>query len=169
MSPMLRCFLIVAALVARVAAADSPPPSLRTIFSPEEFAGAGLEKLSPAELVKLEAALAAHRAALGAAPPASGRSKAASNPREFGAEQIAKPAAETGTEFHGRIEGTVSDLTGRSVFLLDNGQVWQQRIPDKIAVPRALVNPAVTITRGLGGYKMDVDGMTRTIFVKRIQ
>lgn len=148
---------------ASLLAADAPP-SLRAIFSLEEFSGAGLDKLSPTELAKLETALAAHRAALTA--PAK---QAKSTARDFGSEQIAKPAVDTGAELRSRIEGTVTDLSGRSVFVLENGQVWQQRIPDKVYVPRPLVNPEVTLTRGLAGYKMDIEGMTRTIFVKRIQ
>jgi hypothetical protein len=165
-STLLLCALGLAGLVA---AEPAPSPSLRKLLTPQEFERAGLTKLTPGELGALEAALAAH-----ARPPTSStrgapsRSETAAESRRFGEEELHRAPA-TGAELRTRIEGTVTDLTGRSVFALENGQVWQQRIPDRILVPRPLLNPEVIITHGIGGYKMDITGLDRIVFVKRIQ
>jgi len=164
------------------ATAPSPPSktSLAQTLSAEEFARAGLNKLTPDELAFLDAALA--RRSL---PPAVGASAAPATPirqeklpptrekvaADFGAEQVAaqkQPAADVG-ELHTHIEGTVQEFSGRAVFALGNGQVWQLRTPADIYLTKKLVNPEVTLIRGPGGYKMVIDAANVVVLVKRIQ
>ncbi len=193
---MFRLFLSFAVLgLGTAAAAAEPPPadtSLAHLLTPDEFAKAGLNKLTPAELAALESALMAHQQLPAApataavpekrkfslfghsAPPAAAGTKVISSQDKaasgFGAEQISptKPADLT-EELHSHIEGTFDGFSGRAAFTLENGQVWQQRNPETVSFPHKLVNPEVTITRGVFGYKMLIVPADRVVFVKRIQ
>jgi len=149
-------------------AAAPAPASIIHSLTPEEFTQAGLNKLTPEELTFLEAALARHQPGVAQAAPVkpdeavvNSTDKSAAS---FGAEQIV-----TEQELHARIEGTIESFTGRAVFVLDNGQIWQQRIPDTVYFTPKLVNPEVVITRGFVGYKMLIVPANRIVFVKRIQ
>jgi hypothetical protein len=156
-------------------AAPSPTPgSPIGDLTPEEFAKAGLSKLTPDELSFLEAALVRHQSAATQAilaKPAEiivkSKDKAAAS---FGAEQVKEvKRMVTEQELHAHIEGSVQDISGRAVFVLDNGQVWQLRMPESIYFSSKLVNPEVIITRGMFGYRMLFVAKSRVVFVKRIQ
>ena len=155
------------------AAPASAPPSqsaLRQILSPEEFTAAGLDKLTPEELDRLAAALIQHNQLPAAGKQAGRPAEAPATAADFGAEQVIRQHPPgTGNELRAHIDGSVQDITGRTLFLLDNGQIWQQRIPDQFHLVRKLVNPEVVITRGLVGYKMTITGANIVLFVKRIQ
>ena len=170
-------------LAARLMAAEPATPggTLARILKPEEFAEAGLHKLSAAELSSLEAALRRHgQLAAGkstpavrptpAAPSAPAAPAAKTATADFGSEQVAaaKPAELT-EALHSRISGTLDGFSGRAVFLLENGQIWQQRNPETASFSRRLVNPEVVITRGAVGYQMLIVALDRVVFVKRVQ
>lgn len=170
--------LIGASWLAGAALAADAPTQATPIQSltPEEFAKAGLNKLTPEELSFLEEALARHQPGLAQAIPVpeapkekivKSTDKAAAS---FGAEQVTREKKlVTDQELHAHIEGTVESFTGRAAFVLDNGQIWQLRMPDTIYFTPKLENPEVIITRGLMGYKMVVVEANRVVFVKRIQ
>jgi len=180
----MRLFTVLITFLAGLASAgvglgaeESP---LRAL-SAEEFAKSGLNKLTAEELAFLEAALARHRASETVVVPAAAPT-AVSAPTQvvvqskdksaaaFGAEQVT-PAKRlvTEQELHARIEGTIESFTGRAVFVLDNGQIWQQRMPETVYFTPKLVNPEVVITRSFGGYKMLIVPADRVVFVKRVQ
>lgn len=181
---MFRTFAAVVltlALAGFAYAAGTAGSQLQTLLSADEFKNAGLEKLTPDELAALEAALIKHHAL-----PKSKKSKAKSSADatsvgpsaerhdsaddSFGAEQISRPkSVDTPDEMHSRIEGTVQEFSGRAVFVLENGQIWQQRIPQAYYLPKKLVNPEVVIMKGLGGYKMVIVAADAVVFVRRIQ
>ena len=156
------------------AAASTAPASIIKTLTPEEFAKAGLGKLSPEELIFLEEALARHQEGVAQAAPVAptetvikSTDKAASS---FGAEQVAPvQKVVTDQELHAHIEGTIESFSGRAVFVLDNGQIWQQRNPETVYFTPKLENPEVVITRGLIGYKLLIVEANRVVFVKRIQ
>ena len=89
---------------------------------------------------------------------------------DFGAEQVAQAKPTTaGDELHTTIEGTVQEFSGRAVFVLGNGQIWQLRTPTDVFLPRKLINPAVTLIRGAFGYKRVIDAADLVLLVKRVQ
>ena len=148
---MFRIALLLAALgsLARpMIAADGPAGALASTLTPEEFSQAGLPKLSPGELAALEAALLRHQllarpatALRGPTPIPATAPKAAA---AFGAEEVAmaaKPAADTPAALHTRIEGTLDGFSGRAVFVMENGQIWQLRMPQTVNFVRKLTNP----------------------------
>jgi len=165
----------------------TPSGVLANTLTHEEFVRAGLQKLTPEELAALEAALLRHQqlASPPAATPADNSTviytapstpapgKAPSSAEKtaaFGAEQVtkAKPL-ETDAELHSHIEGTLEGFSGRAVFVLGNGQIWQQRVPETVYFAKKLVNPEVILTRSFAGYKMLIVPADRVVFVKRIQ
>ena len=156
------------------AASAAAQGSLIRALSPDEFTRAGLNKLTPEELSFLETALARHQQVIVQAVPAKSAEAIIQSTDKsaaaFGAEQVAEvKRLVTEQELHARIEGTLESFSGRAVFVLDNGQIWQQRIPDSVYLTPKLVNPEVIITRGFGGYKMFIVPANRFVFVKRIQ
>jgi len=56
---------------------------------------------------------------------------------------------------------------GETMFKLSNGQVWQQ-VTYRYTYHYAF-RPKVMTIKTKGAYKMKVDGVTGTIFVKRIR
>ncbi|MEI6108240.1 MAG: hypothetical protein WCR49_14670, partial [Opitutae bacterium] len=114
------------------------PDSVIHALTPEEFTKAGLNKLTPEELVFLEQALSRHQTGtLAEAAQVAPKEKVVKSTDKaaatFGAEQVAPvQKVVTEQELHAHIEGTIEGFSGRAVFVLDNGQIWQQRIPDTV-------------------------------------
>lgn len=71
-------------------------------------------------------------------------------------------------EVHSRIEGGFPGWTGRTLFHLANGQVWQQAEPGIFAVN--LESPNVIIRKGLFGvFYLQVEGYGTQVKVKRVK
>lgn len=88
---------------------------------------------------------------------------------EFGAESIER---DTVASIEARLAGDFTGWTGKTVFTLDNGQVWRQtRNYIRPYAPREPISqPKVTITKGaLGSYNMRIEGVGRTVQVKRVK
>ena len=107
------------------------------------------------------------------APPAAAAAPAAAQAAEteddFGSEQL---PVERVDRVEARLIGDFTGWTGRTKFPLDNGQVWQQtRNYVRNYEPREPIPQAkVTITRSFAGsYKMRIEGVKRTVQVKRIE
>jgi hypothetical protein len=67
-----------------------------------------------------------------------------------------------------RYLGEFSGWDGKTVFPLDNGQVWRQKGPGLVSFHAS--NPEIRIKRNLfGGYTLKVDGLNRTVLVERIR
>ena len=93
--------------------------------------------------------------------------------REASNEAVARnPPTSPVTDIETRLIGDFTGWSGRTVFTLDNGEVWQQTknyISDYS--PRSPIpQPKVTITKGMfGAYNMRIEGIKRTVQVKRVQ
>lgn len=106
-----------------------------------------------------------------AAPPVVDEepgAQAASPVDEFGKEQVEPKHID---RIEARLVDTFNGWSGSTVFRLDNGQVWRQlknnARPWKPREP--MVEPLVTIERSMfGGYRLRVDGVNRTVQVKRV-
>lgn len=88
---------------------------------------------------------------------------------EVGAERLPTPPA---TDIETRLVGDFTGWSGKTVFTLDNGEVWQQTnnyISDYS--PRSPIpQPKITITKGMfGSHNMRIEGVKRTVQVKRVQ
>lgn len=123
-------------------------------MSSAEFKAAGLDKLSDEELAALNAWLQQNSASV---QPATLDRRGFENLDMKNADDVVA-----------RIEGEFTGWTGKTVFALNNGQIWQQIEPSTFSARAS--NPRVTIERGLiGGWLLQVEGYNRTVRVKRIR
>ncbi len=161
-------FTVLSLIVATSAVAQQDFSSLEEMMSGEEFRRAGLDKLTPEELAALNAWLSRKP------PPAAAiSSRATSAPAP-----VAQPA-EDRRGFENRREdidaieaqlvGEFTGWSGKTRFKLDNGQVWQQTRGGGYRASTK-VNPRVTIEPKLmGSWALRVEGVNRTVRVKRIK
>ncbi|MCW5547912.1 MAG: hypothetical protein KIT44_03020 [Opitutaceae bacterium] len=144
-------------------------------LTPEERREAGLDKLSPGELARLQALVERYKAGEVAVVKQEAEQKiAAAEVRAQAAETKAataapeqkgpgwfralltlqaagKQAADDGdVELQVRLAGTLRSFDGRRSFTLEDGQVWRMIERDSYAGP-TLQNPAVTIRPGVFG------------------
>ncbi len=140
--------------------------SLEERMSSSDFKAAGLDKLSPEELAKLNAYIRNEVEAR------------TTQARDAGArEQNKNDAARIGfADYHGErdeivshIPGTFRGWTGGTTFTLENGQVWRQ-IDGGQFVGIHRENPVVHITPGLiGGWNLQIEGYGSYAKVERIR
>src|SRR4029077_2048822 len=112
------------------AAREETSGSIQQIMTPEEFKAAGLNKLSPDELQKLDAWLQGYRQVT-----------------EQTAEK--KATAKASAESHAkldllvsRVDGAFNGLTGRTLIRLEDGTVWKQANADDRYRPKVTDHPA---------------------------
>jgi hypothetical protein len=143
--------------------------TLREQMTDEQFARAGLDKLSDEELTYLSDWLSGkvdeekEKVVNEIIPAGENR---------FGAdEQIQRNVNRIRpepTELVSRIPGPFDGWDGDTVFHLENGQVWKQSQRDKFSV--RLEDPVVTIEKGiLGAYFLSVEGFGSRVKVKRLK
>ena len=138
-----------------VAGEESDTPAwkgLNRMMSAEEFKQSGLDKLSPEELEQLDSWLLqflVHDSEMVV--------KSDETIRELQRQPIRH-----------RIIGHFRGWDGTTVFTLDNGEVWKQRLPGRYAV--SLEEPEVEITKNLlGFYELRIVKTGRKIGVTRIR
>ena len=123
---------------------SAPPADIRQLMSASQFEAAGLRKLSDSEIQALNSWLSGFAVKLLAAPD----------------------ERSTAAVIESQIDGEFQGWDGETIFKLLNGQIWQQS-SYQYHYHYAYM-PKVTIYRTDGGYKMKVDGVDQTIYVKRI-
>lgn len=126
-------------LLAMTASAE-PPPDVREMMTPDEFSAAGLERLSPTELEALNRWLLRYTA------------RQASELRqhnELVSEEIRKVEKEG---VRTRIVGEFRGWDGETIFRLENGQVWKQRLPGNWHYRASA--PEVELSKNFMGYWM---------------
>ena len=103
------------------------------------------------------------------APVASAPTPRSPSEAEFGYERTADGKSKELKEIRSRHVGEFTGWTGKTVFRLENGQVWQQARSGRMAY-RGPANPMIVITRGfMGGYQLSVEGVNKKVYVKRIE
>jgi hypothetical protein len=134
-------------------------------LAPADFAAAGLGRLTPAELARLDALIAARAAPAAAAPLSAAPAPAA--PRSAAARRAAS-AAEEEAPVESRLTGEFRGWEPRTVFALENGERWQETGGTTYAGP-PLAAPAVRIRAGaLGAHWMRIEGVSREVKVRRV-
>jgi hypothetical protein len=140
--------VFLAALVPSVLLAQSPSPppvDVRQLMSASQFDAAGLRKLSDSELGALNTWIA-----------------------QFAVKLLtASGEGSTPAVIESQIDGEFQGWDGETIFKLVNGQIWQQSSYQYYYYYAYM--PKVTIYHTDGGYKMKVDGVDQSIFVKRIR
>jgi len=150
--PLLASALLCAALTSAQALADAFP-GVEKLMSSEQFEAAGLHKLTAAEREALDRWLVSYTAE--EAPE-----MLRSNPEVRAAEEAIRIEA--------RIKPPFNGWTGETIFYLDNGQVWRQRLKGRY-FHRGDDNAVVIEKNLLGYFKMTVVSSDKSIGVTRIR
>lgn len=125
---------------------------LERSMSPEEFRGAGLDKLSPEELDRLNDWLLRFLA----------RDAVHVVKTDETIREIQKAPVRH------RIVGAFNGWHGDTVFRLDNGEVWKQRLPGEYFA--RLQDPEIEIVKNLiGFYELKILATGRRIGVTRVE
>jgi hypothetical protein len=129
-------------------------PGVQALMSEAEFINAGLDALSAEQLKALDAWLVRYTA--GDAQVLQTASKEVKE-------------AERDYEVVARLSSGFDGWDGETVFYLDNGQVWRQRLQGKYPY-RGPANPEVRISRNFFGFfKMELVDAKRGIGVTRVK
>ena len=159
----MRRLLPALAFAGALAAAE---PFSRSL-APADFAAAGLARLTPAELARLDALIAARAAPAAAAPLSAAPAPAAPRSAPAPARRAAS-AAEEDAPVESRLTGEFRGWEPRTVFALENGERWQETGGTTYAGP-PLAAPAVRIRAGaLWAHWMRIEGVSREVKVRRV-
>lgn len=147
-------FALVSVLLCALVWADGP--DIRKLMTPEEFEAAGLDKLSPAEIEALNrwvVRYTAHEA------PEVRR-------QDVVVKAEAAKADEAGIKT--RIAGEFTGWDGDTIFRLQNGQIWKQRLDGRWHYRAD--SPEVELHKNLMGFwVLTVVETDKSIGVKRLQ
>ncbi len=158
----MRCLLPALAFAGTLAAAE---PFSRSL-APADFTAAGLGRLTPQELARLDALIAARAAPPSAATPSPAPAPAAARALA-GPVRRAAPVAEELEMIESRLTGEFRGWEPRTVFALENGQRWQETGGTTYAGP-PVAAPAVRIRAGaLGAFWMRIEGVRLEVKVRR--
>jgi hypothetical protein len=144
---------VIFACVASVhAAREETSGSIQQMMTPEEFRAAGLNKLSPDELQKLDAWLQGYRQVT----------------EQKATARAAKVERTKMDLLVSRVDGTFNGLTGRTVIRLEDGTVWKQANADDRYRAKITDHPAAAVIHGVFGYKMQIQG-TQEFYVDPVR
>ncbi len=146
--------LYAVTLVSLSVRADSP--DIRTLMTPEEYEAAGLEKLTQAELEALNHWLVRYTA------------RDAPEVRRMNEVVQAEAAKADAEGIRSRVVGPFRGWSGETVFQLENGQIWKQRVPGRWF--HRAESPDVVVRRNIMGYwELRVVAADRAIGVTRLK
>ena len=135
------------------AAPEEMSGNIQQMMTPEEFKAAGLDKLSPEELQKLDAWLQGYRQVT----EAKAEKKATARAERTKMDLIVS-----------RVDGTFNGLTGRTLIRLEDGTVWKQANADDRYRAKVTDHPATAVIHGVFGYKMQIEG-TQEFYVDPVR
>jgi len=146
---MLAVGMIFTCVASVRAARQQTSGDIQQMMTPDEFKAAGLSKLSPAELEKLNAWLQGYR-------------EVAEKKGQARAERTKMDLLVS------RVDGSFDGLTGRTVIRLEDGTVWKQANADDRYRPKVTDHPAAVVIHGIFGYKMQIEG-TQEFYVDPVR
>ena len=138
------------------AARQETSGDIEQMMTPAEFKAAGLGKLSPDELAKLNAWLQGYRQVTEQAAEKKATSRA---------EKTARTKLDV---LVSRVDGTFNGLTGRTIIRLEDGTVWKQANADDRYRSKNPDHPAAAVIHGIFGYKMQIEG-TQPFYVDPVR
>ena len=164
---------LVFLMLARTAAAES---DFARTLTPEEMQAAGLTKLTPEELARLETLVQRYKAGEAALPKAQGATAAKTGkllPAWVGAlitleRTESKP--EKSDALESQLAGNFSGWSGRTTFRLDNGQLWTQANSDSYVYAPTLKSPKVKIyPASFGTFWLEIEGVNKRCRVRPVK
>ncbi len=148
--PRLLLSLALSGFIAATIAQDNSFPGIEGLMSAEQYKAAGLDKLTPAERDALNDWLLNYTAV---DAPAMLRDN----------EEVKE--AEQSHEVHASIKQPFKGWSGETIFYLDNGQVWRQRLQGNMHY-RGDDNRVVIKKNFMGFYKMTHLATGKSVGVK---
>lgn len=120
---------------------------IKELMTPSEFKSCGLEKLSREELARLDTWLQLYTLRV--------------------VQVLTREVSPSTPDIvESRIEGTFTGWDGDTIFKLENGQIWQQS--SYAYTYHYAYRPEVLIYKTDSRYKMKVEDVDETIYVKRL-
>jgi hypothetical protein len=117
--------------------------SIQQLMSPEEFRAAGLNKLSPEELQKLDAWLQGYR----------------ETTEKTTEKKVAARSFFKREPIVSRVDGSFDGLKGRTRIKLEDGTVWKQANAEDHYGPSPVDHPGAAVVHTTFGYKMRIQGV----------
>jgi hypothetical protein len=138
------------------AAREEISGGIQQMMTPAEFKAAGLNKLSPDELQKLDAWLQGYRQV--AEEKAEKKATARAEKVEHAKMDL----------IVSRVDGSFYGLTGRTLIRLEDGTVWKQANADDRYRSTVTNRPGAAVMHGVFGYKMRIEG-TQEFYVDPVR
>jgi len=123
---------------------------LQDSMTAEQFKAAGLDKLSPEELKRLNESLQGSRR--------EGEKKAVEKATAEIKQKAATESHAKMDEILSRVDGDFAGITGHTVIKLEDGTKWKQVNPDEHYRARVTYRPPVKVWHGAFGYRMRIVG-----------
>lgn len=137
---------------------DLEAPAVESLMTPEDFRASGLDKLSDAQRAHLSEWLERYRQGAVVGPDVQ------KPPSQWTEEE---KHAERDFQITAKVVPSFRGWYGKTVFRLDNGQTWQQRMPGRLNYGGG--DSEVVITKNLiGGYVLEHVETGRSVLVKRV-
>ena len=148
------------------AAAETPTPSPEAAAAAPAATAAAARPAPPPPAAPPSAP--APQPATAASAPVTTAAAPSQAEADFGSERLDGGKGSDVDEIRSRYVGEFTGWDGKTIFRLENGQVWQQTRSGRLAWRAD--SPMITIKRGmLGGYRLSVEGVNKQVYVKRIQ
>ncbi len=164
MKALTTIFMILALSTANASGEDSPP-NIKSLMTPEDYKESGLERLTETEREHLSEWVERYREGAVIGPVVHKKPSQMTEEEKVEAkkeEEIKKPS-----EIVAKVLPAFRGWTGKTIFRLDNGQVWQQRQSGRLLYDGT--DSTVTITKNmLGKYVLRHEDTGRGIGVMRI-
>jgi len=143
------------------AAADKDPPNVKSLMTPEDYSASGLDKLTDAEREHLSEWVERYREGAVIGPVVAKR------PSQMTEEEKVEAKKARETEIVAKVIPAFTGWSGKTIFRLDNGQVWQQRQPGKVRY--AGTDSTVIISQNImGKYILKHQDTGRAVGVQRV-
>ncbi len=144
-----------------LAAENTKPPDVENLMTAEDFMTSGLNKLSDEERAHLSGWVARYREGAIKGP------EVVKKPSQMTEEEKIEHKKDMDSELVAKVLPSFRGWSGKTVFELDNGQVWRQRQSGTMKYSGS--SSSVVISRNfLGKYVMKHAESGRAIGVKRI-
>ena len=161
LSPFTAIDAALAAAAATLAADDGKAPDVHTLMTADDYTASGLDKLSEEERRHLSDWVERYREGAVTGP------EVVKKPSEMTEEELAEFKEQRERELVAKVIPEFRGWSGKTVFELDNGQVWRQRQPGNMKYSGS--DPTVVIRQNwLGKYVIEHRETGRAIGVKRI-
>src|ERR1700730_4489777 len=129
---------------------EKPVRDLQDSMTAEQFKAAGLDKLSPEELKRLNESLQGSRR--------EGEKKAVEKATAEIKKKVATESRAKMDEILSRVDGEFAGITGHTVIKLEDGTKWKQVNVDEHYRARVTYRPPVKVWHGAFGYRMRIVG-----------